>query len=425
MKTVRIGLLGLGNVGAAFAKSVEDAREMIARRDRIDLVITRMGVADPGKTRPEWIPMDRVVGGWEAVVDSGEVDIVVELIGGVGEARKAVVRALERGLHVVSANKALLAREGVSLFGAACSGGGRLRFEAAVGGGVPVIAALTESLSGNRCTSIVGIVNGTCNYILSRMTEDGLSYGEALRSAQEKGFAESDPGFDVDGLDAAQKLQILSTIAFGIEVGPGEIYTEGITRVSPEDIELVSEFGYAIKLLAIARRSGHGVEMRVHPALVDQRHPLAAVRDEFNAFFLTGDLTGEIMLYGRGAGPSPTASAVLSDVLRLAAGDPGNDRCWTWDDVEHVPIGDVVTGYHMFFPVLDRAGVIGRIASTLGSYGINIESAHAHLPPGRSGQGMVQILSRRARERDVRAALDTVTGLPVLTGKPWFYRIEG
>jgi homoserine dehydrogenase len=212
-----------------------------------------------------------------------------------------------------------------------------------------------------------------------------------------------------------------------MDVPASEIYTEGISRVTADDIRQVATFGYIIKLLAIGRRTPHGVELRVHPTLIDRRHPLAAVRDEFNAFFLTGDVTGEVMLYGKGAGPAPTAGAVLADIARLAGSSCGTwfERRWAYENLEHSPVGDIETGYYISFPVCDKPGVIGRIASTLGSYGINIGSAHAHLPEPRDGGGLVQIISNRARERDVRAALKAVRELPVLKGDPWFYRIEG
>ncbi|MBI5526685.1 MAG: homoserine dehydrogenase [Deltaproteobacteria bacterium] len=426
MKTVRIGLFGCGVVGSELCRLVRDTRDLFERRDGIRFEIAAVGVAHPGKPRPEWVPADRIVAGWNAVAAMPGIDVVVELIGGTGDAKDAVFDSLGRCRHTVTANKALLAQSGVELTRLAASKGCGLCFEAAVGGGVPVIASVAETLNANRFHRVAGIVNGTTNFILTRMKEEGMGYDQALLLAQERGFAEPDASFDVEGTDAAQKLSILAALAFGAGIPAHEIYTEGITRVTAQDMALVAGFDYVIKLLAIGRRTPHGVELRVHPALVNSRHPLAAVRDEFNAFFLTGDVTGEVMLYGKGAGPSPAAGAVLSDVARLARreGTSWFDRQWTYDDIEHVPIGDVETGYYMIFPVVDKPGVIGRIASTLGSYGINIESAHAHLPEPRNGHGLVQIISHRARERDVRGALKAVRDLPVLTGEAWFYRIE-
>ncbi len=426
MKKVRIGLLGCGTVGSAFCRLVKEKAPLYRQREDLDLEIVSIGVKNPEKPRLDCVPMDRVVKGWEKVTSSEKVDVVVELIGGAGEARKAMYDALERGRNVVTANKMLLASEGAKLTALAAEHDCGLCFEASVGCGIPVIGSVAETLSANAFSRVVGIVNGTTNFILSRMTDQGLSYEQALALAQEKGFAEADPSFDVEGKDAAQKLSILAALAFGVEAPDQEIYTEGISQITDLDIGLVSSFGYVIKLLAIGRRTAHGVELRVHPALVSSRHPLAAVRDEFNAFFLTGDVTGEVMLYGRGAGPIPTAGAVLSDVARLSRQQQGTQTRprWAYNDFEHVPIGDIESGYYMIFPVADTPGVIGRIASTLGSYGINIASAHAHLPDVQNGQGIVQIISHHARERDIRTALRAVRDLPVLNGEARFYRIE-
>jgi homoserine dehydrogenase len=426
MKTVRIGLLGCGVVGSELCRLIRDTRDLFERRDGVRFEIAAVGVAHLDKPRPEWVPADRIVRGWKTVTAMSGLDVVVELIGGTGDAAEAVFDSLGRGRHTVTANKALLSQSGLDLTRLAASKRCGLCFEAAVGGGVPIIASVAETLNANRFRRVAGIVNGTTNFILSRMKEDGLGYEAALRLARERGFAEPDASFDVEGTDAAQKLSILAALAFGVGIPAREIYTEGITGVTAQDMALVAGFGYVIKLLAIGRRTSHGVELRVHPALVSSRHPLAAVRDEFNAFFLAGDVTGEVMLCGKGAGPGPAAGAVLSDIARLARHDGTSwfERQWTYEDIEHVPIGDVETGYYMIFPVVDKPGVIGRIASTLGSYGINIESAHAHLPEPRNGHGLVQIISHRARERDVRAALKAVRDLPVLTGEPWFYRIE-
>ncbi len=426
MKTVRIGLVGCGSVGTAFCRLVEEKADLLRTRDNLDLKITAIGVADPDKKREKCVPKDCIKKGWRHVTESKDVDVVVELIGGAGEARNALFDALERGRSTVTANKVLLASEGARLTELATRKKCSLGFEATVGCGIPVIGSVAETLSANHFQSIVGIVNGTTNFILSRMTNHGHSYDEALSLAQQRGFAEADPGFDVEGKDAAQKLSILAGLAFGVEVPDSEIYTEGIINIKASDMRLLAGFGYVVKLLAIGHRTSYGVELRVHPALISSRHPLASVGDEFNALFLTGDVTGEVMLYGKGAGPIPTAGAVLSDVVRLSRcdGTLWNDRRWAYNKVEHMPMGDIQTGYYMIFPVVNSPGVIGRIASTLGSYGINIASADAHLAQSEQEHGIVQIISLSARERDVRAALDAVKNLPVLADNPRFYRIE-
>ncbi len=424
MKTVRIGLVGCGTVGTAFCRLVNQKRELYRRRDNIDLQLAAIAVADPDKPRDPVVPRNLLVQGWQPVTRADDVDLVVELIGGADHAGAAVLDALARDKHVVTANKMLLAAKGQELTELAGKNGCGLGFEAAVGCGIPVIGSLAETLSANRFKGIVAIINGTTNFILSQMTTEGITYQAALALAQERGFAEADPSFDVEGRDAAQKLSILAALAFGVNVKDTEIHTQGITDITDKDIQLVAGFGYVIKLLAIGHRTHNGIELRVHPALVNRDHPLAAVRDEFNALFVQGDITGEVMLYGRGAGPVPTAGAVLSDVVRTASQQTTSERSWVYSDEEHVPHGDVLTGYYMIFPVQDTPGVIGKITTTLGKYGINIASAHAHLADVEPERGIVQIISDQARERDICAALEAVSHLSILKGPPRFYRIE-
>ncbi len=426
MKKIRIGLIGCGRVGTAFSRLVKEKGNLYRRRDEIDIEIVAIGVKHLGKDRDPCVPKELLVEGWQKVAERPDVDLLVELIGGGNDAREAVFDSLRRGRHTVTANKVVLSTEGKSLTELAVKNRCGLCFEAAVGAGTPVIGPIANALNANRFDKLVGIVNGTTNYILSRMTEGGISYEEALKDAVDKGFSETNPDFDVDGKDAAHKLSILSAMAFGVEAPPNEIYTEGIRSITQEDIRLAAAFGYVIKLLAIAHRTPNGLELRVHPALVSGNHPLASVNGEFNAFYLTGDISGEVMMYGRGAGPEPTAGAVLSDVARLAKTDQSTwfSRLWQYDDIEHVPIGDIETGYHLIFPVLDKPGIIGRITSTLGSYNINIESAHAQLPQTRNGTGLVQIACRSAKERDVRAAFRAVSDLPLLSGPARLFRIE-
>ncbi len=426
MKVIKIGLLGCGKVGTAFCRLVRDKADLFARRDGVRFDIAAIAVKDPDKPRDECVPTDRIHQGWEKVTSRDDIDVFVELIGGSDDAHRAVQTTLGRGVHTVTANKELLSAEGHNLTQLAADNRCGLCFEAAVGSGTPVVAATTHTLSANRFEKVIGIVNGTTNFILSRMTDDELTYKESLNLAVERGFSEADPTFDVEGRDAAQKLSVLAALAFGVEVPYTEIYTEGITNIQSDDIALAASFDYVIKLLAIGHRTENGIELRVHPALVSNRHPLASVRDELNAFMLSGDVSGEVMLYGKGAGPTPTAGAVLSDVARLAPSGKSSwfARKWCYENIEHIPIGDIETGYHIIFPVLDKPGIIGRITSTLGSYGINIESAHAHIPEKGAGQGIVQVLSSRARERDVRAALTAVQDSPLLAGKARFYRVE-
>lgn len=426
MKTTRVGLIGCGKVGTAFCRLLEEKKSLYKKRDGLVFEIAAVGVKHIDKERAPHVPKDRIVEGWQQVTARDDVDIIVELIGGGGDAENAVFDAVGRGRHTVTANKVVMSSKGESLTALAAKNNCGLCFEAAVGSAVPVIGALTDALSADRFNTVIGIVSGTADFILSRMTEHGMPYEQALQEAVELGFAENDPSFDVDGLDAAQKLSILAALAFGADVPPNEIYTEGIRSIALEDIRLAQAFGCVIKLLAVGKRTQNGLELRVHPAMVDRRHPLAAMQNELNAFLLTGDISGETMLHGKGAGPEPTASAVLADTARLAklGRSAGFSRRWHYDNLEHVPIGDIETGYHLIFPVLDKPGIIGRITSTLGSYNINIESAHAQIPEPRNGTGLVQILSRAAKERDVRAAFHAVSALPLLSGPARLFRIE-
>jgi homoserine dehydrogenase len=425
MKRVRLGLMGCGNVGTAFCRLLGEKREQFAKRDQLAFELAAIAVKHPEKKRDACVPTDLIVEGWQRVTERSDLDVVVELIGGAGDARDAVFDALGRGHHTVTANKVIMAADGAALTELAADRKCGICFEATVGSGTPIIGPIANALNANRFDSIIGIMNGTTNYILSKMTEEGASFDDALKDAVAAGFSEADPSFDLQGKDAAQKLSILAALAYGVAVPPEEILTEGIEHITADDIKAVAVFGYVIKLLSIAKRTPHGVELRVHPALVNSRHPLAAVRGELNAFYLSGDVSGEVMFYGKGAGPIPTAGAVLSDVVRLANFEKNTwlSRRWNYDNLEHVPTGDIETGYHLIFPVLDKPGIIGRITSTLGSYNINIESAHAHLPEPRNGYGVVQILSSNARERDIRAAIAAVSELPLLCGKARFFRI--
>ncbi len=423
MKTIKIGLLGCGKVGTAFCRLLHEKAPLFEKRNGVTFELAAIGIKHPDKERDACVDKRLIVEGWEKVTALPDIDVVVELIGGDTAAKDAVFDALGRGRHTVTANKVLLSGSGAALTELALEKKRGLCFEAAVGSATPIVGSLADTLSANRFEKVIGIVNGTTNFILTKMTDDKLSYEEALAAAIKEGFAEPDPSFDIDGKDAAQKLSILAALAFGVEVPPEEIYTEGIARVTTADIELAAGFGYVIKLLAVGKRTPNGVELRVHPALVSARHPLASVRNELNAFLLKGDVSGDVMVHGRGAGALPTAGAVLADVARLShfGETPWLSRRWKYENLEHLPIGDVETGYHLIFPVLNKPGIIGRITSTLGSYGINIDSAHANIADAENG--LVQILSQSAKEREVRAAVRAVQELPILSGEPRFYRV--
>src|SRR6266478_4944539 len=325
MRDVKIGLLGLGTVGGGVVKILETHREILEKRTGARLTLAAIADADLARPR-DGLDLSRLPMVQEAarVLDDPAIQIVIELIGGLEPARTFVLRAMAAGKHVVTANKALLAHHGAELYAEARQRGVTLAFEAAVAGGIPLIRAVKEGLVANRVLSVFGIVNGTCNYILTKMTDEGLDFGMVLKEAQAQGYAEADPTFDIEGNDSAHKLQILVTLAFRTFVDLKYIHTEGISRVTAQDIDYARELGYRIKLLAIAKATapdapgGAGVEVRVHPTMIPAASPLAAVSGVFNGIFLTGDAVGDLMFYGRGAGQMPTASAVLSDVIEIA-----------------------------------------------------------------------------------------------------------
>jgi homoserine dehydrogenase len=316
---VRIGLLGCGNVGAALVRLVQDHGQAVFSRTGLRLELARVAVHSISKPRACELPEGVLTTDAESIVADPSIDVVVEVMGGIEPARRLILAALESKKPVVTANKELLANEGPELFAAAAASGVDLLFEAAVAGGIPLIRPLRESLAGDRLRRIMGIVNGTTNYILTKMAEEGQTFSEALAEAQTLGYAERDPTADVEGFDAAAKAAVLATVAFGAQVAAGDVYREGISGITPDDIAMAGRLGYAVKLLAVVEAVDGELAVRVHPAMVPLSHPLASVRDSFNAVFVEGDAVGDLMFYGRGAGGPPTASAVLGDVLDAAA----------------------------------------------------------------------------------------------------------
>jgi homoserine dehydrogenase len=399
---VRIGLLGCGNVGSALVRLVHDHAEVIEARAAVPLEIASVAVRDLGKDRGLPLPARCFTDDAAAVVGDPDVDIVVEVIGGVEPARTLIVEALMAGKPVVTANKELLAVHGRELFETAEGAGVDLLFEASVGGGIPLMRPLRESLAGDRIRRVMGIVNGTTNYILTRMTEGGDSFDDALTDAQALGFAEPDPTADVEGYDAAAKVAIIASIAFGARVVSDDVYREGITKVTADHIASARELGYVVKLLAIAEELDGEVTVRVHPTMVPERHPLAAVRESFNAVFIEGDAVGELMFYGRGAGGAPTASAVLGDLVdaakNLVEGRKGATigalapkRIRAMDDVE--------SQFYISIDVADRPGVLAEIALRFGEHGVSIRSMQQE---GRGDQARLIFVTHKAREVDMR-----------------------
>jgi homoserine dehydrogenase len=368
----------------------------------------------------------------ERVVNDPEVDIVIEMIGGEGIAKTLILQAIANGKQVVTANKALLAKHGTELFQAADRKGVDLAYEASVGGCMPVIKTLRESLVGNRISAMTGILNGTCNYILSRITDEGIDFREALAKATEAGYAEADPTLDVEGFDTAHKLAILTSLAYGTEVDFDDIFIEGITQITPLDIDFARQFGYRIKLLAISKNHGDRVEARVHPTMIPEGNLLSTISGSLNALTISGDAVGDVMLYGHGAGMMPTASAVVGDVVdiarNLSRGATGRVplRSFQPDKIGRIPIVSVeelVTHYYFRFTVKDQPGVLSTIAGILGEYGISIQSVQQK---GRKSTGAVPVvmLTHRAREADVQKAFRRIEALDVVDEKPMLIRLE-
>ncbi len=432
-KTVRLGLLGLGTVGRGVYRIVDENRELIERRTGVRLEVTRAAVRDPDKDRGVAVPAGVLTDDPRQVVAAPDVDIVVELVGGSDAARSWVLEAVDAGKHVVTANKALLAEHGDEIRRRAAEAGVALGYEASVAGGVPVIKTLRESLAANRVLSVYGIVNGTCNYILTRMREDGSAFDAVLADAQAAGYAEADPSFDVDGVDSAHKLAILVNLAFGVPVAIDDVHTEGIAGVNPSDIEFGREFGYTLKLLAIAKAAAGPdgrleVEARVHPTLVADDRPIAQVGGVYNAVQIVGDSVGDLMLYGRGAGERPTASAVLGDILDVAR-IADSDAAAAYDgggaapDGRIRPIAEVSSLYYIRFTVEDKPGVLSQISGILGRYDISIESV---IQKGRDAGKTVPLVitTHRARERDMQDALVEIDRLPSVAEPGVLIRVE-
>ena len=429
-KTVRLGLLGLGTVGQGVFKIVEENRDLIERRTGVHLEVTAIAVRDAGLDRGVEVPAGIMTTDAGSVARSPGVDIVVELIGGSDTARGLVLQAMGAGKHVVTANKALLAEHGAEIRKAADAAGVSLGFEASVAGGIPVIKTLRESLAANRVLSIYGIINGTCNYILTTMSEEDRPFDEVLKEAQDAGYAESDPTFDVGGIDSAHKLAILVNLAFGIPVRLDQVHTEGITGISPVDIEFGREFGYTLKLLAIAKSAPAAdgsveVEARVHPTFVPDDYPIAQVGGVYNAVQIVGDSVGDLMLYGKGAGERPTASAVMGDILDIAISSSAAARNLATEDARGRirPITEISSPYYLRFTVEDKPGVLSEISGILGRFNISIESV---IQKGRAAGRRVPlvIMTHRAAEKDIRDALLEIDRLPAVAEKGVLIRVE-
>ncbi|HEX3426494.1 MAG TPA: homoserine dehydrogenase [Acidimicrobiales bacterium] len=413
MTPIRVGVLGCGNVGAALCQLLLGDAERIEVRTGIPLALARVAVHSLARERPVQLPPGMLTNDAQAVVNDPDIDVVVEVIGGIEPARGLILQALKGGKPVVTANKELLANVGSELFEAASAGGVDLLFEAAVAGGIPLIRPLRESLAGEGIRRIMGIVNGTTNFVLTKMAEGGASYHDALAEAQRLGYAERDPTADVEGYDAAAKAAILANVAFGVRVVAGDVYREGISAVTTDDIAFANQLGYVIKLLAIIEQVGDMVAVRVHPAMVPAAHPLAAVRDSFNAVFVEGESVGELMFLGRGAGGMPTASAVLGDLLdaahNLSAGGAG--RTMSLRPASIFPVDELRSEYYLSIDVADKPGVLHAVAGVLGDHDVSIRLMEQ---VGLGAEARLVIILHPALERDVQACLRDLRQLDVV-----------
>lgn len=432
MRKINIGLLGCGTVGTGVAKLLIENKKLITSRVGTDLNLKWIADIDIDTNRGIRVPDGVFINDVQKVIDDPEIDIVIEMIGGEGVAREFILRAIENGKHIVTANKALLAVHGNELFAAAEKKGVDLAFEASVGGCMPTIKTIRESLVANHIKSITGILNGTCNYILSKIADEGITFQQALAQAQKQGYAEADPTLDVEGFDTAHKIAIMTALAYGMEINLSDVYIEGISRITPLDIEFAEQFGYRIKLLAISKFENGSIEARVHPTMIPVDNLLASIKGTVNAVTISSDAAGDIMLYGRGAGMMPTASAVLSDIVDISrnilSGSPHRVPALSYrrENIRRIgilPIDDLVSHYYFRFFAIDRPGVLSAISGIIGKYGISLQSVHQK---GRKINGSVPLvmLSHSAREADVKRALNEINKLDVVSGEAVLIRIE-
>jgi homoserine dehydrogenase len=431
MKPISIGILGLGTIGSGVVRVLNSHREEL--EEKIGAPVELSGVVDTDLTSPrKGLTLSDLPLMTDAakVLDNPSIDIVVELIGGLEPARSYILRALANGKHVVTANKALLATHGEELYAEARKQNRMLAFEAAVAGGIPLIRSVKEGLVSNRITSLYGIVNGTSNYILTKMTDENQEFSQVLAEAQACGYAEADPTYDIEGIDSAHKLQILATLAFRTSVKLRDIYVEGISKITPQDIALAREMGFRIKLLAIAKAGNGTLELRVHPTMITEHSPMSAVSGVFNAVFLSGDIVNDLMFYGRGAGQMPTASSVWADIVeisrRLAAGQkaiPQDLPILGRTPLALKPMEDVISAYYLYVSALDQPAVLAQVAGILGEHKISIASViqkghqHAKAVP-------VVMMTHEAHEGSMQKALREIDALDVVVYPTRMIRVE-
>ena len=433
MESIKVGLLGLGVVGCGTWKVLARNAQEIARRAGRNIEVTRVAVRDVEKAR-KLLGADVLVGADpHAVVTDPSIDIVVELIGGETLARELVLQAIENGKHVVTANKALLAKHGSEIFAAASARGVIVAFEAAVAGGIPIIKAMREGLTANRIEWVAGIINGTTNFILSEMREKGLDFAVVLKEAQRLGYAEADPTFDVEGVDAAHKLTLMSSIAFGVPVQFSKAFIQGISELTATDINYAEGLGYRIKLLGITKRTSKGIELRVHPCLVPSKRLIANVEGAMNAVQVFGDAVGTTLYYGKGAGSEPTASAVIADLVditRLLGASPENRVPYlafqpdAVSDITVLPMGEITTSYYLRLRVADQAGVLADITKILAAHGISIDALLQKEADEGESQTDLVALTHETKEKHMLAAIQEIQNLKTVAGEVVKIRLE-
>jgi homoserine dehydrogenase len=430
-KHVKVGLIGCGVVGQGVARLLAAEADEIERKTGLRLELTRIADKDPAQARKAEIPEDRIATDAGVVLSDPSISVIVELVGGTGVAKDFVLRALESGKDVVTANKALLAKHGKEIYATARANNRCVAFEASCGGGIPLILPLRTGLVANRINAIYGILNGTCNYILTEMGQKGKSYAEALKEAQAAGFAELDPTLDVSGGDTAHKLAILASIAFACDVDVTRLHVEGIQQLDAQDLSAGRELGYVCKLLGIAARTPTGLSLRVHPSFVRMDHPLASTSGSFNAVSIYGNWVGHTLFCGRGAGSKPTASAVVADLVEVGLGNAGKtfEQMRTLNDVTEPPtyagMDDLCMRFYVRLTAADRPGVMARITKVFGDHGISLRAVTQHEPNGQTSPDTVPVvvLTHEAIEGRMREALEAIAALDMVRDKPVMIRV--
>jgi homoserine dehydrogenase len=433
MKEINLGLIGFGTIGAGVAKILTDNREVIQKRLGAAVCLTKIADLDIETDRGVHIDKGVLTTSVDDILENPDIDIVIELIGGYDPARAFILKALNNKKHVVTANKALLAKHADEIFTLVEEKGLSIGFEASIGGAIPIIRSIREAFVANRIHTIEGIVNGTANYILSKMSDENCDFDVALKEAQEQGFAEADPTFDIEGIDSAHKIAVLTRLAYGTPVKFEDINVSGITNITSEDIECAREFGYRIKLLAISKYDGEKIDIRVHPAMIPSGHPMASVNGVLNAIRVCDDMMDENILAGHGAGALPTGSAVVGDVIEIARNIASNSigrlpaSSFQNSEIQHIPLKDISTiesEYFLRFNVLDKPGVLSNISGILGNHSISIESM---IQKGRGEQGKavsLVMMCHRSREGNIQKALQKIEKLDVVSGKSNLIRVE-